>query len=302
MSGAIVSASRRTDIPAHYSQWFFNRIDAGWCLVPNPMNRSQIRRVDLTPEAVGAFVFWSKNPQPLADKLHFLDERGFDYAFLFTLNDYPGWLEPNVPPLERRVAAFKRIAGEIGAERVIWRYDPIVFTDKTDVDYHKRAFERLIEQLSGGVRRVIISFMDPYRHVIKRLNRQKPAGESIIPPEDTLDSVYNLSRFMGRLCKASGVEIQSCAEKFDLQSCGINPGSCIDGALLSRLFDKSFPISKDRSQRSKCLCSPSVDIGMYDSCPNLCSYCYAIRSDKVYQRNLSSIRSDSVVLCGGKDI
>jgi len=73
----IISASRRTDIPAFYSKWFMNRVREGWCHVPNPFNKKQITLVSLRPEEVEAVVFWTRNPRPLMPYLDELDTLGF---------------------------------------------------------------------------------------------------------------------------------------------------------------------------------------------------------------------------------
>ena len=138
----IVSVSRRTDIPAFYSDWFIGRVRDGFCLVPNPFNKKQIARISLRPEDVDCFVFWSKNPRPLTRRLDELDRRGFRYYFLVTLNDYPPELEPALPDLGDRLAAFRDLADTLGPDRVVWRYDPIILSNRTDGAYHRRVFER----------------------------------------------------------------------------------------------------------------------------------------------------------------
>jgi hypothetical protein len=133
----IISASRRTDIPAFYAEWFIKRIRAGFCIVPNPMNAKQTPIISLRPEDVDAIVFWSKNPSPLLPYLNELDQRGFNYYFQFTLNDYPRALEPNVPYLNTRLQIFKELSERIGSSRVVWRYDPIVISNFTDYQFHR---------------------------------------------------------------------------------------------------------------------------------------------------------------------
>jgi len=147
----IVSVSRRTDIPALYSDWFFNRLSDGYCRVTNPFNAHQVKRVSLTPADVKAFVFWSKNPQPMMDHLSILDDNNYQYLFLFTLNNYPAWLEANIPDLAERTNTFRQLSGYIGADRTVWRYDPIIFTAKLDIDYHNRVFESLCNKELVGL-------------------------------------------------------------------------------------------------------------------------------------------------------
>jgi len=175
----IISASRRTDIPALYHQWFMNRIRDGFCLVPNPFNRKQISRVSLKVEDVDALVFWSKNPHPMLKHLDELDRLGYLHCFLFTLNDYPSELEPALPDLEERIRTFKLLAEKIGPKRVIWRYDPIVISSISPFTFHEQRFERLSRSLSGYTGRVIVSAVSYYRKTERRLGELAKQGITI---------------------------------------------------------------------------------------------------------------------------
>ena len=157
----ILSASRRTDIPTFYSEWFFNRIKEGFLYVRNPMNAHQISRIDLSPEVVDCIVFWTKNPIPMLPRLPELD--AYKYYFQFTLTGYGKDMETNLPDKKGQlIPAFQELAGKIGKKRVIWRYDPIVFTKKYTPDYHIRAFTQIAEALDGCTEKCVISFVDIY--------------------------------------------------------------------------------------------------------------------------------------------
>jgi len=132
-----IGASRRTDIPAFYSEWFMNKIEIGFCKTINPFNAKQIKTVSLKPKDVDAIVFWTKNPEPMLKYINKLENIGYRYYFQFTLNDYPKELEPKVPIVTERIATFKKLSEMIGKQRVIWRYDPIIFSNVTDLNYHK---------------------------------------------------------------------------------------------------------------------------------------------------------------------
>ena len=97
----IISASRRTDIPAFYSQWFFNRIKEGYVLVPNPYHPKMISRISLSPAVVDCFVFWTKNPAPMLNQLDKLQD--YNYYFQFTLNPYGEKLENRLPSIDKRI-------------------------------------------------------------------------------------------------------------------------------------------------------------------------------------------------------
>lgn len=272
----IVSASRRTDLPAFYSEWFMNRIRAGSCLVPNPFNRAQVSRVSLAPEDVDVIVFWTRNPRPLLPHLPELDARGHRYCFLVTLMANPREIDPGVPSFEAAVAAFSALSDRIGPERVVWRYDPVFLTNISGPAFHIETFGRIASALRGRTKRSIVSVMHPYRKLRGRMAELAARGiDPIAPDENTLSSL------MGSLAEISsenGMEIQSCADDRDLQRYGIQPGKCVDDALLWRAFGLKVDASKDPCQRRPCGCVPSKDIGMYDSCLFGCVYCYAVTS------------------------
>ena len=177
----IISASRRTDIPAFYSDWFFNRIKEGYVLVRNPMNIHQVSKIKLSPDVVDCIVFWTKNPKPMLDKLDELKD--YRYYFQFTLNSYSNDIEPNVPSKsEEIINTFKQLSDLIGRDRVIWRYDPIILSEKYTVQYHIKYFEKLSQILNGSFNKCVISFVDFYKKNARTLNESKinePVKEEI---------------------------------------------------------------------------------------------------------------------------
>ncbi|UCG52012.1 MAG: DUF1848 domain-containing protein [Candidatus Latescibacterota bacterium] len=293
----IISASRRTDIPAFYSRWFMNRVRQGFCLVPNPFNTKQISRVTLAPGDVDALVFWSKDPEPMLEHLPELDRLGFAYYFLFTLNDYPDDLEPKVPGLSRRLATFKRLSKRLGPDRVIWRYDPIVISTATSHEYHRNRFASLTRELSGFTRRVIVSLVNYYRKTDRRLSRLEQAGITFERNVANLTETRRLLEFMSWTASHEGMEIQSCAEEEDYSAGGVKPGSCIDAELIHRLGRTVSP-KKDPGQRDSCRCVISRDIGVPDTCLHGCRYCYATRNNELAQKRHAEHDPDSSVLWG----
>jgi DNA repair photolyase len=269
----IVSASRRTDLPAFYADWFMKRIRAGFCHVVNPFNPNQRSYVSLNPEDVEIIVFWTRNPHGLLPHLEELDNRGYRYYFLYTLLDYPSLLEPKAPPLLSRLETFKRLADRIGAERVVWRYDPIVLSTVTDVPYHLCRFDYLASELAGYTLRVIVSLLDVYAKVRRRLKGLETKGFRLFA--DDIQALADLMPHLAQTARASGMEIQSCAEKHDLRCYGIEPGACIDPELIEQVFDITVTRQKDPGQRSACRCVLSKDIGSYETCRGGCLYCYA---------------------------
>ncbi|MCD8071576.1 MAG: DUF1848 domain-containing protein, partial [Alistipes sp.] len=153
----IISASRRTDIPAFHSAWFMNRIQEGFVIVNTHQNSGKLYRVPLTPDTVDCIVFRTKNPAPMLDKLHLLEE--YNYFFNITMNPYGREMESNVPRLHDRVAVFKELSDKIGSLRMVWRYDPVMLTPKYDIDFHKRAFTYLCRELQGKAYKCMIGFI-----------------------------------------------------------------------------------------------------------------------------------------------
>lgn len=264
----IVSASRRTDIPAFYHEWFFNRLAAGFAFARNPMNPAQTRRVELTPEEVDCFVFWSKNPTEFMRHLERLRE--YKYYFQFTLTPYGSDFEPGLPPKSELISTFKALAAQVGAEKVVWRYDPIIFTAIHDLRYHVERFEWLCSQLTGFTERCVISFYDHYNFITRNLN-----GIQILPADSA--TIRQIAENFARIAGAHRLILETCAEKENLAEFGIAHGRCIDDRLISRICGRDLQLKRDRGQRPLCGCVKSVDIGAYSTCRYGCRYCYAAR-------------------------
>jgi len=258
----IISASRRTDIPAYYSDWFFNRVEEGLVLVRNPINFNQVRRVNITPDAVTGIVFWTKNPQPMLARLGELRE--YKYYFQFTITPYGKDIEPKLPQKATELfTTFKRLSDTIGKDRVIWRYDPVFLNAKYTVDYHMSAFEKMAGELHRYTNQVIFSFIDTHYRGVK-------ANAKALAIDDIDDKTKaKLAAALTAIAQSYNLKIATCAEKLDLEHLGIDRARCIDGAFFEQ------PYKKDKNQRLECGCSPSVDIGMYNTCPGGCRYCYA---------------------------
>jgi hypothetical protein len=290
----IISASRRTDIPAFYSEWFMQRIRAGYCTVPNPFNRNQVSRVALVPEAVDVIVFWTRNPRPLFAHLAELDRRGYRYYFQYTVMDNPRTIDPKSPPFATAIKTFNQLASMVGANRVLWRYDPIVLSAATPAEFHITAHARIAEVLAGSTPRNVISIVDVYRKAQQRLAQLRRQGITIdeLEPHALPAQIGELMQHLANTARANGMEIQSCAEELDLSPYGIQPGKCIDDGYIARTFGLRLAGKKDPSQRAACGCVASKDIGMYDSCLFGCQYCYATSSFAVAKRNYAHEHDD----------
>ena len=280
----IISASRRTDIPALYSEWFMNRARAGWCQVPNPMNTKQVPEVSLQPRDVDAIVFWSKNPRPMLTHLAELDSMGHRYYFQYTLNDYPLALEPQLPTLEARLDTFKALSRHLGPDRVRWRYDPIIISPLPPSGFHVGRFRTVAEELDGAIRRVMVSIVDFYKKTERRLGQLEKEGFLFDQDPTALPEVPHLLTDLAATAKRHGMEIFTCAEDRDCTEFGIPPGRCIDDHLLRSIWSLGIQYRKDPYQRESCLCRVSKDIGINDTCIHGCPYCYATRNYDLAKR------------------
>ncbi len=272
----VVSVSRRTDIPAFYSRWFMNRVRAGFACSRNPFNPNQISTVSLQPDKVACLVFWTKDPRSLLPHVPELEDRGQRSLFHVTVTALPHALEPRVPAPEIVCEALRHLAQRVGPQRIIWRFDPVVLGESYSPEQALARFERIAADLSGAVATVKISFLQRYRQVIRRLRGHAGiadldgGGPGAVPP-----AVVATARALSAAAQKHGLTIESCAERFDLTSCGIAPGRCLDPALLGRLFGLRLDSRKDPGQRPECGCMRSVDLGVYGTCRHGCRYCYA---------------------------
>lgn len=291
----IISASRRTDIPAFYSEWFFNRLREGYVLVRNPMNVHQIGEINLSPDVVDGIVFWTKDPSPMMERLSELDK--YTFYFQFTLTAYDHNVEPNVPSKsDVIIPTFRKLSKKIGRDSVIWRYDPIFFNDKYTMDYHCKHFEDLASKLGDYTEKCTISFIDLYKNTERNV---KPL--SII--SDTAVMNLELAKRLSDIAKKYGIYIDTCAEIIDLEKLQIPRACCIDKGRFERLGKYKLTLGKDPNQRAECGCFASIDIGAFNTCKHGCLYCYANYSQTTVNRNYEAHDPNSPLLFGevGKD-
>ena len=286
----IISASRRTDIPAYYSEWFFNRINEGFVLVRNPMNFHHISQISLAPDVVDGIVIWTKNPGPMLNRIKELEK--YNYYFQFTVNPYGKDVEPCVPSKkEVIIPIFKKLSERIGKERIVWRYDPILFNDYYTFDYHCKYFKTLATMLAGYTEKCTISFLDFYKNTernIKPLNIKK----------DNADLQIKLILKLNESAKENGIYIDTCAEYADYEKFGISHAHCIDQVRLERNGGYKLSVEKDPNQRPECGCIASIDIGAYNTCNNGCLYCYANFSKNTVIKNSQKHNPSSPLLFG----
>jgi DNA repair photolyase len=290
----IISASRRTDIPAFHWRWFMNRIDAGYCHWVNPFNAKQVFRVSLRPGDVAGIVFWTRNAAAMLPDIERLNSDGFLFYVQYTINNYPRELEHHSPPAERAVETLRQLSSATSPDRVIWRYDPIILSSHTPPEYHVERFEELAAQLRGWVTSAYFSFCDPYgrtkRHFRAMTRRLGWTFEYGTPEEHD-----QLAEALAGIASQNGMELYSCAEAA-LHAQGVKRGSCIDQQLLAKLRpDLRFDL-KTAPTREGCGCVQAVDIGAFDTCAFGCEYCYANSSVELPRRRIKECDPEDSIL------
>jgi len=310
----IISASRSTDIPAFYSDWFFNRIKKGYCAWFNPFNGQKLY---VAFNNVHFIVFWSKNPRPILSHLGYLKNHNLGCYFQYTLNDYVAeGLEKGVPNLQYRIDTFKMLVDKLGLGHVIWRFDPLILTDKIRNDDLLEKINNIGNQLKGYTEKLIFSFADIANYSRVKANLVKNDIHYIEWEEQT--SMMTFVRELASLNQQWGYELATCGEKEIFTQYGIKKNSCVDGALIERLcpndrflryylhtgeipvpdlfgdipdFPSNLPLFKDKGQRKLCGCMDSKDVGEYNTCPHQCEYCYANTSKEAALKNYQNIKN-----------
>jgi len=283
----ILSASRRTDIPAYYSEWLVNRLHAGYVLTRNPMNHTQVSKVILNPDIIDCIVFWTKDPLNMLDKLDTIDKLGYRYYFQFTLTPYDKSVEKRLRDKEEIIKTFCQLSDRIGKGKVVWRYDPVILNGVFDFIFHKEQFTRLCSKLCRHTEQCIISFVDIYSKLRTDILR-----------EISMDERAELGRMISSTAKDFGITVKACCENSYLSEYGIEQASCIDKLLIERICGYSPDIKRDRNQRDSCRCFESIDIGAYNTCKNGCVYCYANYSLESVNKNYKRHNPEGELLIG----
>lgn len=328
----IVSASRSTDIPAFYADWFFHRLEVGYSAWTNPFNGV---KSFVSYQNTRFIVFWSKNPKPLLKHLDEIKEKNISCYIQYTLNDYVSeGLEKGVPSLEERIDTFKQLVDRLGKGRVIWRFDPLILTDQIGIDDLLKKIENIGDQLHEYTEKLVFSYADIalYRKVKTNLDKSH-----VFYQEWTTQQMEEFAKKLAVLNQRWHYKLATCGEKIDITQYGIQHNRCVDDDLMIRfahqdkklmdflgveiktIEDSLFgaePIpsnaimlsgtkyaikkkdNRDKGQRQFCGCMVSKDIGEYNTCPHLCEYCYANASKKKavenYNRHIVNPLSDTI--------
>lgn len=287
----ILSASRRTDIPAFYAQWFLNRLRAGEVYVRNPMNHRQVTRLLFSPESIDCIVCWTKDPENMLPLLPQIDAMGYRYYFQYTLTPYGRELESGLRGQEERIDTFVKLSRMLGRERVVWRYDPIVFNGSWGFIQHVDAFTQLCQRLAPYTDTCVISFVDLYY-------KNEPAVKAgLLRPIEEAE-MHETCQAFAQIAAHHHLALRTCSEALDFTADGALPGSCIDRDRLEKVCGYALNLKPDSGQRDHCRCYRSTDVGTYNTCPHGCAYCYAAFRPKLVAANRAAYDPDAPLLCG----
>lgn len=279
----IISASRRTDIPAFYSEWFMNQIRNQVVLRKNPYN-GQILTTSLKPEDVDCVVFWTRNAKPMIKNgyLDELNDLGIPYYFQYTITGYNKELEKSTLHPMKAIDNINELADKIGGNKIIWRFDPIVLSQYTPVEELLRLHNKIASLLHSDIEENVISFLDDYQKTGRNLKLAGIESKDILLYPELLDQVL---KGISETAKTYNLNVSTCAENIDLTKYNIREGKCIDGDFIARNLGLKVSKAKDRGQRKECGCIKSIDIGLYDTCAHGCEYCYATQAQKTAKEN-----------------
>lgn len=284
----ILNTGARTDTVQYFSKWLLNRFKEGYVYVRNPLFPTKVTRYELTPDKIDVVLFCSKNYAPILPRLHEITDR-FNTYFYYTITAYGKDIEPGVPSIEDSIETLIQLSKEVGKEKVTWRYDPILFTDKYTLEVHRKTFEYMAKRLSPYIDRCIFSFVELYKKLEKNMPELIPMSE---------ENKIELASMLGSIAKKYGIKIQTCGTNGDYTEFGIEKSGCATLELLGKANHLQFKDMKHKGLRAGCHCIESRDIGAYDTCLNGCKYCYANQSPKKAFDNYPYHHPDSPILLG----
>ncbi len=285
----IINTGARTDTVQWYAPWLLKRFEEGYVLARNPLFPNKVTRYELDPAVVDMVEFCSKDYAPILPRLHEITER-FNTHFNYTITAYGKDIEPGVPGIDESIETLLELEKIVGAQRINWRYDPVLLTADYTVERHLETFEAMSGRLVGHVDRCIFSFVEMY----KKLDRNFP---ELVPL--TAEDKDRLARGLGSIAAKHGIPIQTCGSNGDFTGYGIGSSGCMTLQMLGKANSIEFRNLKHKGTRQGCGCFESRDIGAYDSCPNGCRYCYANKSPEKARENYRTLHDpDSPMLLG----
>ena len=284
----IINVGGRTDIVNYYTPWLLNRLEEGYAYSRNPFARENVYKLSLKSEDVDCLLFCSKNYQPILKHIGDIDEK-YNILCNYTITAYGKDIEPKVPSINQSIKTLKRLSDIVGVNKILWRYDPILLTEKYTVEKHLETFEYLAEKISPLVYRCIFSFVDMYKKVEENM-------PEIIPFTD--EDKVKLLKGIGEISKKYNLYTQTCATNENYEKYGIHAAGCTTREILEQAHNVVYKNVKGTGIRENCHCIPSRDIGAYNSCLSECKYCYANRKPDIPKKVIKMHNEKSPLLLG----
>jgi hypothetical protein len=284
----IINTGGRTDTVQYFTPWLLKRFAEGYVYSRNPLFQNKVTRYELTPDKVDCVQFCSKNYEPILDHLQPIISR-FPTYFHYTITAYGKDVEPGVPTIEKSVETLKKLSAIVGRQRLAWRYDPVLLTDKYTIDRHLGTFESMAKELTPYVDRCIFSFVEMYKKVEVNMPELIPLS---------VEDMDILARGFGEIAAKYGLYMQTCGNNGDYSRFGIHSSGCMTLDMIGQANDIEFRKLKHKGMRQGCGCIETRDIGAYDTCLNGCKYCYANKRPQNAVENYKDHDSDSPLLLG----
>ena len=284
----ILNTGCRTDIPAYYSEWFYTRVREGFVLARNPYRPEQVLSYRLNPDVVDVLCFCTKNPQPMLSRLSELN--AFRQFWFVTVTPYGQDIEPFVPDKRQVLASIRRLSASVGAKAVGWRYDPVFITERYSLEFHIRSFEKMARELSGTVTACVVSFIDLY----EKTRRNFPQARAVTTREQEA-----LIQAFVEIGARYRIPMRTCCEDASLARFGADTSGCMTRSVLEAATGCRLNVPKSKkSPRAQCDCLLGADVGMYNTCPHGCVYCYANSDRRAVEQNRRQHDPTSPLLIG----
>ena len=259
----ILNTGGRTDTVNYFSEWLLNRFAAGYAYSRNPFHPDVVNRIDLNPETIDVVEFCSKNYRPILSRLHEITER-FNCHFHYTITAYDKDIEPNVPGIDESIETLRDLSAQVGKEKIIWRYDPVLLTGKYTIERHFATFDYIAGRIAPYVSRCVFSFVVWYKKL------HLPELQPISGLQKEL-----IAKGLGEMAAKRHLYIQTCGTKESYEQYGIHHSGCMTRAVYEHSLGLHFKKVEERGNRPGCRCMESRGLGDYNTCLNGCRYCYA---------------------------
>lgn len=284
----IINTGSRTDTVQYYTEWLLKRFEEGFVYSRNPMFPNKVTKYELNPEILDCVIFCSKNYEPILPYIESITNR-FNTYFHYTITAYGKDIEPKVPSIDKSIETLIKLSEIVGKQRIAWRYDPILLTEKYTKEVHYNTFDYMAEKISPHIDRCIFSFVEMY----KKLKVNMP--EIILLNENDKNEI---AKNIGGISKKYNMIIQTCATNGNYEQFNIKPSGCMTSEILGTANNITFKKIKHSGNRQSCNCMENRNIGDYDTCPNGCKYCYANQDPKIALENFKKHKPEFDTILG----